>query len=185
MRIFSILVALLLTNQVMAQGFVEGDHYEISTYLGQVTLFCFGQGGNRTVFYSCAQERVFPDAFARFAPGERVDADEVRLTAVHESGQQREQTRAFQSRSQESRSFNLLVRTLFQRPLLGLGDNRIDYELTRRGVMVAFGEFDVRVERDPVTRQCRPLSFSTNDPNLCQNQFNACDMYFRQVGSCR
>jgi hypothetical protein len=180
------LALLLSINISWAQGgFAQGDHYSLILYRGQVTVWCSNGSASSRAFYSCAEERAHPGAFAHFVTSENVDADEVRITARHENGAVQTRTRNFNARTNESRSFNLLVRTLFQRPLLGLGDNRLSYELTKRGVVVALGEFDVRVERDPVARQCRAITLTTTDMNACQNHTVACDQYFRTVGPCR
>lgn len=180
-KVCTFLMSLLIVPVVFAQGFVGGDQYEISEWQGNVNVVC----RDSSAFYFCRAQVVSPDPFQAFTHPNAPQADEVMITARRADGSQRDQSRRFDSTTGLSRNFNLLVWTLFQRPLLLEGTNNLAYELTNQGVVVDFGEFDVEVKRDSRIQTCQSRTVFSSDNSLCSNQALACDRYFALRPSCR
>jgi hypothetical protein len=170
---------------LLAQGFVGGDEYEIVQLQGNVNIVCLDSSGQSTAFYFCRQDVVSPGPFQPFIHPQSLLADEVVITSQRADGSVREQTRRFDARSGLSRNFNLLVWTLFQRPLLLEGSNALTYELRNRGAVVDYGQFDVEVRRDPQGRTCQSRTIFSSDSSMCRNQAQACDRYFALSSNCR
>ncbi|MGZ3746495.1 MAG: hypothetical protein ACXWRE_04030, partial [Pseudobdellovibrionaceae bacterium] len=114
-----------------------------------------------------------------------VKADEVSLTNTRADGSRRERTEAYNSKGLRSaNAFNLWISTPFQRPLLGLGINKIDYRLSGAGKIVGQGAFSVSVIHG-ATRTCPTTHYNSVDPTDCQSQYSMCQKYFEQYDSCR
>lgn len=178
-KYLALFLGLWMTN-VYAQGFVEGDRFEMTTHQGQLSVSCFGPDGSANAFYVCREERTSPGLTGRFSARETQQADEVTLYAFRADGSERQKTERYDSETQRSRPFNLLISTLFQRPLLKEGINQINYELTQRGVVVEFGEFEVEVIRSPA-KNCESRHITSFGDQLCRNQMMACERYFRET----
>jgi hypothetical protein len=183
LKVFAFLMTMIFAHNAQAQGFVGGDQFDIVSLQGNVNVVCFNSNGQSSAFYFCRGDVVTPGPFQAFTHPQAPMADEVLITAQRADGSIRDQSRRFDASSGRSNSFNLLVRTLFQRPLLLEGTNILDYELKNRGVVVDFGRFDVEVTRDLEVRTCQSRTIFSSDHSFCQSQLQACDRYFSEVAS--
>lgn len=181
------LSAILLSLSVSAQerpvGFKSGNFFESQRILGDLRVSCVHPAGFReTRFYNCSMEILNPIEMTYFV-GPVVDADEVRLTALHTDGSQKSKTNKYDGKQGVSKSrFNLWVKTLTQSPLLDLGENRISYELTKKDKLVAQGEFVAQVDRVQPA-YCRAASYS--DSGQCADSYTYCSRYFRDQNYCQ
>lgn len=188
---FSILIIALAVlsfgQRSNAVGFHSGNVFEHINVYGSVTIQCPSRGGNGsqvTSFFNCSGDRLNPNETAYFVMDELVNADHVYLKAIHADGSIREKDDLFNSNKKRSNSrINLWISTVFQRPLLDFGLNRISYKLTKSGSTVKEGEFAVEV-RQGKDLLCRNEFLFSSDSTDCLNSGYACSKYFAQVRSC-
>lgn len=168
----------LFASQVI--GFSSGDTFTSHEYEGSFTLFC--PGLSKTVV--CQAYGLSPQEFDHLVFPTSIEADEVTLTRTNVRGDQRSKTSNIRSgQGRSKKSFNLWIRTLFQRPLLSMGRNSIGYEFSLNNSVVEQGEFDVLVN-DGGRKSCRHdvLNGTTRD---CEAPTTLCDTYFRRQNYCQ
>jgi hypothetical protein len=179
----------LITQGSLAVGFSKGNEFKVRPLSGQANLYCYDQnepGGPSYRFevVNCQANEWSPAIFDFFVGPQGVQADRVRLTSVREDGSQESKEQGYNSQTgRSSRTFNLGVRTITQRPLLRAGQNKISFVMSQNGNAVGEGEFTAQVSVLPGAR-CPYSSVSTSVP--CHNPYAACDDYFDKVGpECR
>lgn len=150
--------------------FEDGTVYSANTYSGNVWVNCAGQPSE---LRHCAGYDLEPGMYTRLISG--ADADRFEVEALHADGDTVKKKGKFNADSGKSDRINLWIRTLFQRPLLSMGENTVRYTLTKKGNVVEQGEFTVRVESGART-QCRTGTIFTG--GSCGSQGYVCDEYF-------
>ncbi len=161
-------------------GFSHGDRFEAHTLLGSITVQC----PQSRAMYNCQDYYLSPAMRDVFIYLDAPESDSVKLTSIQSSGRERSRTQGFDGQ-QSTSDFNLWISTLFQRPLLGVGNNRVIYEMISNGSVVEDGEFDVYVELMP-TRYCPHRFYYSGNENDCRaGGALFCSRYFRDVRSCR
>lgn len=164
------------------EGQTEFTHFNIE---GFYRVSCFDRGRVEHVTHRCRGYLLNPFSFAYFQHDVEEEVDRVHLSTINKEGKRitkRSSWNAKENRSQKR--INLWVETVFQRPLLEIGDNQVVYNLTRRGQTVDSGEFDVLVH-DGGLRTCRDRSASSGNMNLCESYSMACSEYFRLENNCQ
>lgn len=163
-------------------GFKRGNNLTLRNATGYASVMCYDQKNYGHVGAYCDAVLVSPGTFDRIVnTGAPIDADRVQLTATREDGSTRTKKEKFNSNTQESGSFNLVVSTLTQKPLLKSGKNSIQYQFAGSGKQVAQGEFEVLVEQRPEA-SCETLHFSMYA--RCDQHFSICDEYFNRQPRC-
>lgn len=171
-----------LAAQAGAPGFSQGDLFSSAHIQGAVTVYC---NGGDIVTYTCYDSVLDPSSYDYFFGPAGVVADEVTLSNLRPDGVRRERTEVYDYKNARSDSaFNLWISTPFQRPLLALGKNVVDYLLLSRGKIVNQGTFTVNVNAT-VGRICPSTHYNSNDPNDCKSQYTVCQRYFEQYNYCR
>lgn len=181
-------VFLLLTqiSAVVAQaatpGFTQGSQFYATSLQGAVTVSCStGEIAN----YTCFGATLDPSSYDYFNGPAEVKAEEVVLVSTKADGSRRERTELYNSKYARSEgAFNLWISTPFQRPLLAMGTNVIDYKLMSVGKIVHQGGFTVTVTRGP-SRTCPMTHYNSTDPSDCQSHYTVCQRYFEQYDYCR
>ncbi len=187
MKNLMILAIIFSVNTAMAFEVQLGDGETVKTVElnGRVSVSCQENTphGPRTNYYHyyCQSDNLASGNYGkvRVVDGS-VDADWVKL--------QREGSRyikgvKFNSATNESTvSINLWITTLFQKPLLTMGTNTINYTFTKNRVEVEKGTFNVLVETGE-SRSCRLGNLHYY--NYCPGRFNACGDYFRRHNYCK
>jgi hypothetical protein len=178
MKLFSILTVLFFCASAFATtaGFKDGNNYEALTYDGSVTASC--DTGTRVHY--CSAYGLSPAMYTKLVTPQRVDANEYEVVATHESG--KKVTKDGKFKRTESKGINLWIRTLFQRPLLAFGLNKIDYKIKKDKNVVQSGSFEVTVNQGE-RKTCR-RGFIRMTGNSCENSSSACNEYFNR-GYCR
>ncbi len=185
MAVTKFLTPLLLMAQsafATAAGFSSGNNFIASAVQGQVVVHCVD--GNSST-YNCRDTVLDPVSYDFFMgpPGTR--ADEVTLSSLRADGTRRERTSDYDPVVGKSREpFNLWISTIFQRPLLFLGVNKINYTFKSRGQLVSQGAFDAVVSYG-APRECPVTHYNSSDNNDCQSQYSVCQQYFEQYQYCR
>ncbi len=179
------ILALSVGSQVFAAttaGFSSGNLFHTRNLDGQITVFCSGPGaGPHSAVWSCPANEVSPvaeDRFVAMAP-----ADHLTLVDTHEDGGTTTKNAGFDAARGQSDVINLWLESLFQRPLLRVGVNRIHYSLTRAGTPVQAGDFVVTVVRDP-DLGCRSETWQSLNEQDCTSSTQACQQYYRVPGVC-
>ncbi|HEY8271261.1 MAG TPA: hypothetical protein VIG33_10270 [Pseudobdellovibrionaceae bacterium] len=163
-------------------GFSQGNRFYSSHLQGTVTVYC---ESGETVTYTCNDTVLDPSSYDYFVGPQGVKAEEVSLTSTRADGSRRERTESYNSKTPRSMSaFNLWISTPFQRPLLGLGSNKIDYRLKSAGKTVDQGAFSVSVTYGG-PRTCPATHYNSNDASDCQSPYTICQKYFEQYDHCR
>ncbi|WP_413289322.1 hypothetical protein [Bdellovibrio sp. HCB337] len=165
-----------------APGFSNGSQFSSAHIQGAVTVYC--QGGD-VITYTCYDTVLDPSSYDYFLGPGNIVADEVTLSNLRPDGTRRERTEVYDFRNARSDgAFNLWISTPFQRPLLALGKNVVDYLLLSRGKIVTQGTFTVNVSQS-AGRTCPSTHYNSNDPNDCKSQYTVCQRYFEQYNYCR
>ncbi len=181
--VFTLVFLFASTGFAQSVNFRDGNRFEVITADGWASLNCAIYGmGMRTI--SCSEDLISPDVFGVVKSDTSIDADHVTLVATHESGKQTTKTASYDSKSGESDRVNLLISTLFQKPLLNLGHNSIAYTFTKNSKPVVTGTFESTVTIVE-QRRCRNRFVTGTSPTMCQNESFACDEYFREERDCK
>lgn len=172
-------IGLLLSTSVNAAEFQQGSEYRVTRATGLAHVTCnYYQNGRyftRRAQVRCSSDFSSPEAYSRFTHTGS-EATSVRITNNSNS---RSKTKTFYASKGESKRFNLLVRTLFQKPLLKLGSNNLNYQLLLKdGSVEEEGRFDVNV--DFRRKQCRTSFMYSSNPNDCQG-YSVCGRYFYEA----
>ena len=165
-----------------AVGFELGDQYESVIYSGRTTVYCPARAPE--IFY-CNAGGLSPGVVSHFV-AEGVQADKVRLKAYWQNGRTRSKNHSFSDGRTRSK-VNLWINTLFQRPLLAMGANKIEYTLSKSGETVEEGQFLVNVQ-DGGRRVCDDGYYHA-PASLCQSvggvdYATACNHYFSRARGC-
>jgi hypothetical protein len=151
---------------------------------GAVDVTCFDGGQVKRSYHQCSGYLLQPRAYAHFYHNTEVQADRVALTVQHQNKETVQKRSTWDNANKRSTdAFNLWVWTVFQRPLLELGENVISFDLTQAGRSVARGDFKVSV-KDGGVRECRYRRITTGNEQLCENAMSACTEYFDLENNC-
>lgn len=169
-----------LTSRAEAASFSQGDHFQAFSKRGNVTVYC----PNQYAYFRCFDNYLSPANRDYFVYENAPMADRVELKAYQYDGRTQTKTERFQEGRTES-SVNLWINTLFQRPLLNYGNNRISYKMTHQGEVTEEGEFDVYVERMPLLT-CTHRTYWSPSAWDCSPQAanNVCMRYFLESRNC-
>lgn len=187
-KMFIVLLSVFVSFEfALAQGpgLSGGELFEAQEVEGRVSVRCQSPQGSDFAVYYCSENILLPGEWDRFVHPDKVEGDEVTLVSHQESGKVRTKTKDYDATSGKSKNFNLWIATLFQRPLLDYGLNRIDYEVTKRGIVQDMGSFDVTVEQSSEPRQCRSRTYFSSNLSDCRSGgYNICQRYFRDLNYC-
>lgn len=172
----------VVSAQAAIAGFSQGTQFSSSHIQGTVTVYC---NGGDVVNYACYDTVLDPHNYDYFIGPAGVVADEVTLSNLRPDGSRRERTEIYNFRENRSDgAFNLWISSPFQRPLLALGTNNVDFRLLSRGKIVNQGVFIVTVTQ-AASRTCPATHYNSNDLNDCKSQYTVCQRYFEQYNYCR
>lgn len=165
-------------------GFKNGNNIGVVYLSGSVNYFCSNYSGHpENTHHTCTGYIATPGTYDVFTVSTPVDGDKVVLTATHEDGSTRTKDEKFNG-TQSTRSLNLLVSTLFQRPLLKMGINNVSYQIFKGKQAVAQGTF-VATVKDEGDRVCRPITLTSPTDDNCKNVSVGCDNYFASENYCQ
>lgn len=163
-------------------GFSLGDQFYATPLQGTVTVYC---NPGESVTYTCHATVLDPSNYDYFIGPEGTKAQEVSLSCVRPDGSRRDRTEEYNNRTRKSaNAFNLWISTPFQRPLLALGTNQVDYRMMSMGKIIDQGTFSVNVAHGSA-RTCPATHYNSTDANDCQSPYTVCQRYFEQYDYCR
>lgn len=188
-----VMVLMLILPSLSAHGqsqaspgrFEGGNDFRYFGAVGNVSVQCFPSGGApsgpTSAYYRCDGYSFSPGEEARFI-GPVTDADEVTLVATHADRSTRSKSGSYDGRKGQSDDrFNLWISTVFQRPLLKMGANTVEWNLKRKGKSVTKGSFVANV-KDNGDLQCPNASETSWDMNDCVSSSRICSNYFSRYG---
>jgi len=181
MKILTILL-FTLSHSLFAVnvGFENGNEYEARDLSGSFTLFCPQQ----TRVVHCRGYELAPASFDYLLFPTTVVADQVELSSVNESGKvTKKKLKVISNEGRSKKRVNLWVKTLFQKPLLSLGKNKILYQFSYRGNDSLAGSFSVDVKA-AAPLQCRHETMIGSQRD-CENAYPLCSVYFAQQNNCQ
>lgn len=185
--IFTVLLS-LFSFQLFALdvGLETGSTMNTLNLSGSLMLYCNDSSGSGSRYVNCSSSRLLPAEFSRLkVTGGRIDASKVELTAHHQDGSMRQKSSRFNSnRGESTKRFNLWIGSLFQRPLLEEGENRIVYRFINNGSVVNEGEFTVTINEGE-SRQCPFGVLYSSRGEDCRTGSMVCGQYFRKYNYCR
>lgn len=182
-RCVLVMITLLWSSFSFAQGFQSGSEFNHYTLHGRVHLTCMGNVGDRTTVY-CDGYNLEPGTRDYFVHPEDINADKVKLTVIRPDGKERKQTKKYYSDKGRSKSFNLWIDTLFQNPLLHLGENTVSYKMKNGRDTVDEGSFEVYVN-DLGSRQCNTRFMTSPRDEDCRfGGSSICSEYFYLENDC-
>lgn len=165
-------------------GFEKGNTLTATPVQGEVRMICAGFNGSGSALYSCRDTALNPGAYDYFVGPRDARATKVELTAYHQDGSTRTKAEEYQgSRGRSGEAFNLWISTLFQKPLLEAGSNRVTFKLMGNSAVYAEGSFTAVVTRG-APRTCPTVTYQSSDINDCNSQYSICQRYFREHNNC-
>lgn len=187
--VFTMSFLVVVTSQALASertGLSAGNEFEAVNIRGDISVHCHdSREGLRVVTHRCSLEILDPSEYSYFQTERGISADKVTLKAKHADGSSRTKSSRFDSNTGRSRSeFNLWIHTLFQRPLLEAGRNKVEYKLERDNRVVKTGNFEVNVRRK-ADRVCPRGSYVSHRMDDCRMSASICDRYFHEYNYCQ
>lgn len=159
--------------------FEKGNDYKILYAHGTAYLTCKGMLDGRFVMMQrtliCNDPFTHPVAFSRFINKDS-KASNVKITNL--SNDNYSKTNSFNIKKGESKEFNLLIGSLFQKPLLRNGINNLKYQMIMEdGTVEESGDMVINVES--TIRTCQTIFMNSYDINNCQmGGYNVCSRYY-------
>ena len=168
-------------------GFVHGNTRQLVALEGELIVLCpSSPGANPPVqtFY-CHDLVMEPSSYDYFRGPNGLVASEVVLTATREDGTKKSKTLIYDSHSfRTTDSINLWISTLFQRPLLKEGRNKLSYTLIQNSTTVGQGDFEAIVQSG-TSRQCPKTTYNSVNADDCTSPYSVCERYFSQYNNCK
>lgn len=183
----TLVLALGLISLANAAGLSGGDQFSAQNIEGNLQVQCSGNGPGPTFGSAFCQAQILNPGEYSYFVGPKMDADQVTLQATREDGSvSKAKTEKYDGTTGKSKSpFNLWIRTVLQRPLLGMGKNTVAYTLLKNGNKVDHGTFTVEVVNGG-NAVCHRMGYytsaSTNDCNMPET---FCSQYFSENNYCQ
>jgi len=171
---------LCLSLPGMSQGFSSGNQFSLVSLEGRLQVECTAA---QVVLVDCSDAYLKPGEYDYFVGPSSIDADQVELTATHENGKTVKKSSNYKNGKSTS-SFNLSINTFFQRALLDMGENKIQFVLKNRGAVVSNGDFVAVVKQGP-KYTCPDGYIDSFDDSFCNSYNRACDRYFAEHHQCQ
>lgn len=173
---------LLFLNQFsFGGGFSRGASFQQVRLEGYLRVQC----PDSVIETHCGDTFLNPWPYDVFIGPQKAEIISLRLRAFSAENEPREIESVYDGRSGRSEEINLGVSSIFQRPLLRLGQNRIEFTLrNRQGRIVEQGTFEVTVQRGAI-RNCGPREIHSNYRNDCGLPYSFCQQYFKEQKYCQ
>lgn len=160
--------------------FKSGSQFKYTNIEGTLTIQCDTQ--KRTI--TCRDVFLDPWPYDVFVGPRNPKAEKVELQATVKSD-----TKIvivpYNGKTGISSEINLGIYSLFQKPLLRAGENKIRYVLLgRKNEILETNTFDVSVARGK-SRVCPPKEVFTLRNSDCDHPYTLCQLYFRDQNYCK
>ena len=182
-NIIFVIISGILSPVVFGQTVSLGHGNSILTMPieGHLSIYCPDESNGTRLYFNCYSDDLDGGNYGRVVVSDgEIDADWVKL---QREGSKYIKGSSFDPEKQESPfNFNLWVGSLFQRPLLKMGKNKINYTFLKNKKVVKQGYFELEVTEGE-------LLSCPNDsrmyPGFCPSMISACDDYFARYNYCQ
>lgn len=173
-------MSFVLITQFASARFSLGDRFQYSSIEGQLTVSC----SNTAKVVTCRDNFLDPWPYDVFIGPRSGKATQIQLRAIA-GAEAQVVTASYDGSAGQSAEINLGVFSLFQKPLLRVGENRITWVLLdRNNGAVETDRFDVNVSRGPA-RRCPDRQYVSSNQGDCDHPYSLCQLYFRSENYCR
>ena len=160
--------------------FSRGDNFQYVNIDGYLTIIC----KNRTKTVTCRDVFMDPWPYDVFVGPRNFHAEVVDLKAT-DGKEIQSAVVDYDGQTGRSADVNIGVFSLFQKPLLRVGENRVRYSLLdRTGKVLETDVFAVSVTRGK-SRTCDAREMHTENPDDCDLPYSSCQQYFKNQNFCR
>jgi hypothetical protein len=169
-------------------GFRNGNKLDAHYVSGRIHVDCAmtGPSGPSSVWTNCEAEILNPSEADYFVGPQGVVADSLEITALHEDKSTRTKTDSYDAeKGRSSGRFNLWISTVFQRPLLDMGMNKVHYILKLKGSVVSEGDFEAIVAKAGDLECRRTGYYYSQSSNDCMTGYSFCSQYFYENNYCQ
>ncbi len=161
-------------------GFTRGSSFQFVDLEGELTVYC----GRFVERLTCRDTFMEPWPYDMFMGPKISQAKSIELRA-YVGNQAQVAVADYNGDTGRSSEINLGVYSLFQKPLLRVGTNRIEYRLyNNRDETINQGSFNVAVSRLP-SRRCQDREVHLPSAQDCSYTYTICQQYFKTMNYCR
>ncbi len=166
-------------------GLMSGSEFRASNIGGNVHIDCNSQNGYHSAFTYCNASVLIPRTSDYFFGPKNVKADQVVLERLDSDGKVavRKKMAYDSKKGQTKKRVNLWIKTLFQKPLLKLGENQIQFVMYNKGEPVFDGYFMVDVVFEG-SYQCKSKYYHFSYDHYCRYPSMVCEQYFVEQNYC-
>jgi hypothetical protein len=168
-------------------GFSSGTQFKATPLEGQVHVTCEGFNGGGAATFTCRDVVLDPVSVDYFVGPRDARAVRYQVSNLREDGSVRSKEDNYDgARGRSATGVNLWISTLFQKPLLAAGKNKISYAIYAENNRepLSRGEVMITVSRN-ASRTCPTTHYNSADVNDCNSQYSVCQRYFQQFNNCR
>jgi hypothetical protein len=154
---------------------------------GDVKLTCMKANGQapKTVVFQCRDTVLVPHEFDYFVGPGSARGNTVIINVTHADGSTRSKEMPYDDqRAISTMRFNLWANVFLQKPLLNLGENRVEYFISKNGTPNTQGEFKSVVKMGGL-KACSPEEFYSNNEMDCSEPYTYCQRYFQEKNYCQ
>ena len=177
--LFCLIFSLLCTFSIADAKFSRGDQFQYSNIEGALTIVCNG----RTKTVTCRDVFMDPWPYDVFLGPRSAHADNVSFQATNGRDIQNS-TAKYDGQTGRSADVNLGVFSIFQKPLLRVGENQVRYSiLDKTGNTLDSEVFVVNVTRGK-SRTCVARETISDNADDCDHSYSLCQLYFTNQNFC-
>ena len=160
--------------------FTRGDEFQYANIEGNLTITC----KNRTKTITCRDVFLSPWPYDVYIGPRNSNAQDVQFHATVGTDVQTTSV-SYNGKTGRSSDVNLGVYSLFQKPLLKVGENTVRASLIGKSGNVLSSElFNISVSRGK-SRSCDSRETHSDNLQDCEHTYTLCQMYFRNQNYCR
>lgn len=177
-------VFVLVGGQAFSADFEGHTEFESYDVRGTYKVTCLG-ATTKFQTHLCKAYGMHPFNWARFSHSPKNYVEYVTLKSHRPDG--KSVTKRLQWNEQLEQSFeevNLWKKSMFVKPLLSHGVNKVDYSFTVKNKVVESGSFDVTVNKGNHYR-CETLTETKKNSKYCDDSMEACTYYFNKQKNCQ
>lgn len=161
-------------------GFTRGSKFNIVALEGRLKIYC---GYDHTTV-QCRDMFMEPWPYDKFEGPKVRQGELIELRSINK-GSEVVAVSSYDGFTGKSDYFDLGVYSLFQKPLLRKGTNRIEYKITDQdGQTLKRGRFQVQVGQLR-TRRCETRETYRSLEEECAHVYSICQQYFKAMNFCR
>jgi hypothetical protein len=153
--------------------------------LQNLSVNCFDGEDHNYVEIQCSSWDILLSTKSYFFGPFNITADTIVFVAFWENGKVVKKRRSYHRVLERTKKrINLFATSLYKRPLIGIGKNRIIYTMFYKREKVYMGELTFTVSKESIVRTCLDRTIDRMDMRMCRNSASACNYYFFLEDAC-